>query len=332
MLDITSKLYGCIAVLTCLSVPAVEADVLRDRDIGPLTGIFGIPDSTEGAQLLQRGVSAWEFSITHASHSINDVRPGEALYLDGETSRIEFRYRIGLSDRLEIGVEIPYVQHQRGNLDAVIDSFHDFFGMPEGHRPDRAHDVLDFRYADATGLLISMRQGASGIGDVRLFGGWRLQTSDRHQLALRFGAKFASGDSSQLQGSGGTDLSIGLAGDVNGLFGVERLGGFYRLHAIHMGEPDLLADRYRSWTSFFSAGFGYRASDRVELMLQGASRAPIYDSAVRNLGESATTITFGGNVRLNDRFRLSLGISEDVDVSSAPDVAFQIALRYRRSD
>jgi hypothetical protein len=329
MLDITSKIRGCIVLLTCLSAPMSFADVLRDRDNGPLTVIFGIPDSTEGGQLLKRGFSAWELSMTHASHSINDVRPGEALYLDGETTRFDFRYRIGFSDRLELGLEIPYVQHMPGGLDSVIDSFHSFFGLPEGPRPDRPHDILDFRYADASGLMLSMRSSSSGIGDVRLFGGWRMLASDQHLLALRFGAKFATGDSSSLHGSGGTDVSIGLAGDLQNLFGVERLSGFYRAHAIHLGTPEYLSDRYNSWTSFVSAGIGLQASERVELLLQAASRGAIYDSAVRNLGEYATTITFGGNVRVSDRFRLSVGMSEDIDVTSAPDVAFQLSVRYQ---
>lgn len=331
MLDITWKNYGCIVVLACLSASPTYADVLRDRDNGPLTGIFGVPDSTEGGRLLNRGVSGWAFSVTHASHSINDLRSGEALYLDGESSRIDFRYRLGLSDKLELAIEVPYIQHQRGSLDSIIDSFHDLLDMPEGHRPDREHDVLDFRYADGQGLRVSKRSGSSGIGDVRLMGGFRLRSTDRHQLALRFGVKFATGDSADLHGSGGTDFSLGFAGDLQNLFGVARLSGFYRAHTVYLGEPDRLADRHKEWTNFVSAGVGFQASDRVELLLQAASRGAIYDSAIRSLGDNATTVTFGAIMRISDRYRLSMGMSEDADVSSAPDVTFQIALRYRSS-
>lgn len=313
------------------SVTVVQADVLHDHDNGPLTGIYGVPDSTEGGRLLNDGVSAWDMSVTHASHSVFEARPTEALYLDGESSRFEFRYRVGISDSFELGFELPYVQHQRGSLDSFIDSFHNFFGMPEGNRPAREHDILDFRYADTSGLLINIKNSSAGIGDARLFAGLRLHNSDRHQVALRFGAKFATGDSSSLHGSGGMDLSLGIAGDINNLFGAERLTGFYRAHAVHLGEPDFLADRYQEWVGFFSAGLGYQASERIELWLQGALRTAAYDSVIHSLGGNSTTVTFGGNMRLFDNFSLSLGISEDADVATAPDVAFQLALRYRRN-
>jgi hypothetical protein len=151
-----------------LLAPAAFADVLRDHDNGPLTGIFGIPDSTEGARLLRSGEHAWDFSVTHASHSVDDLRSTESLYLDGETSRIEFRYRLGIGEKMELGIELPYVRHQAGGLDSVIDSWHDIFGLPSRHRPGRAHDILDFRYSDAADMSITVDRNSSGIGDARL--------------------------------------------------------------------------------------------------------------------------------------------------------------------
>jgi len=312
-----------------LLAPVAFADVLRDHDNGPLTGIFGIPDSTEGARLLRAGEPAWDLSVTHASHSMDDPRATESLYLDGETSRLELRFRVGIGARMEVGIELPVVQHQAGRLDSVINSWHSMFGLPRGHRPDREQDVLDFQYSDAADQMINVSSSSNGMGDARLFGGWQLHSTDRHQLALRFGAKFPTGDSSELHGSGGTDLSLGIAGDVTSLFGIPNLNGFYRVHAIHIGNPDLLANRYEEWASFISAGVGLQISERIELRLQGASRSAMYQSEIRSLGGSATTVTFGGNIRLSRNYELSLGISEDADAETAPDVAFQVALRYR---
>jgi hypothetical protein len=316
-------------MLGCLLARASFGDVLHDQDNGPLTGIFGIPDSTEGGKLLADGQRAWDLSLTVASHSVDDSKPAETLYLDGETMRFEFRYRVGITEKLELGIELPYVQHQAGQLDSLIDNWHKWFGLPQGHRPGREQDLLDFRYSDGNGISINVDSKSQGFGDARLFGGWQLAASDRHQLALRFGAKFATGDSSELHGSGSTDLSLGLAGDVDSLFGIQRLNGFYRLHAMHVGEPDLLVDSHEEWVSYISAGIGFRASERIELRLQGASRSALYDSQTRNLGASATSVTVGGNIRLFDNYELSLGVSEDADAGTAPDVAFQIALRYR---
>lgn len=173
-----------------------------------------------------------------------------------------------------------------------------------------------------------MNSESQGIGDARLFGGWQLTTTDHHHVALRFGTKFATGDSSKLHGSAGMDLSLGLAGDAMSLFGMQNLNGFYRLHAIHIGEPDLLADRYEEWAGYIAAGIGLQVSDRIELRLQEASRSAMYESKIPSLGGNATTLTVGGNIRILSNYELSLGVSEDVALGTAPDVAFQIALRY----
>jgi len=153
--------------------------------------------------------------VTHASHSIDDPRSNETLYLDGESSRFELRLRVGIGAKMEVGIELPYVRHQAGRLDAVIDSWHDIFGLSQGYRPGREQDVLDFRYSDATETTINVDSSTEGIGDARLFGGWQLFSTDKLKLALRFGAKLPTGDSSNLHGSGSTDLSLGLAGDVS---------------------------------------------------------------------------------------------------------------------
>lgn len=331
MLNIISKIYRVAVLFGILFAPVAFADVLRDHDNGPLTGIFGIPDSTEGANLLRAGEHAWDISVTHASHSIDDPGSTETLYLDGETSRIELRYRLGIGERMEVGIELPYIRHQAGGLDSVIDTWHDIFGLPQGHRPGREHDVLDFRYADAADSAINLTDSSNGIGDTRLFGGWRLDATGNHKLALRFSAKFPTGDSSELHGSGATDLSLGLAGDVTNLFGIHNLSGFYRMHAIHIGEPDLLANRYEEWASFVSTGVGWQINDRIELRLQGALRSALYQSEIHSLGGNATTVTFGGNIRIFKNYELSLGVSEDADAETAPDVAFQVALRYRQA-
>jgi hypothetical protein len=49
---------------------------------------------------------------------------------------------------------------------------------------------------------------------------------------LRLGLKLPTGDSDALLGSGSTDLSVGLAGDVSRLWNVDALNGFYRLSVL----------------------------------------------------------------------------------------------------
>ena len=174
---------------------------------------------------------------------------------------------------------------------------------------------------------MDLSSNANGIGDVRLFAGWQLYRADGHAVAIRLGAKFPTGDSAELLGSGGFDYSVGIAGDMDAVFGVSGLTAFYRLHGIGIGKPDVLPDRYRDYAGQMSVGMGYALNERVELRVQGALRSALYHSEVEALGESSGTLTFGSNVQLTDSLAMTIAVSEDVKVRTAPDVSFQVALR-----
>jgi len=305
------------------------ADVLPDHDNGVLTGFFGFPESTEGSEILLRGQRAWDTSLILASHNVDDIRGGEDLRLDGETTRFAFTYRYGLSDRLDIGVEVPYLWHQAGNLDSFVDRWHDVFGsLGGGARANREDDQLELFYADSQATLVDVSDDADGIGDIRLHAGWRLSESERRKSALRFSIKFPTGDSDDLLGSGGTDISLGYASDVVGLLGNAKLNGFYRVNLTYLGEPDRLADRHNNLVGQFSFGLGYHLHRIVDVRLQSRIRSAVYDSEIESLGGTSVSLTFGADFRVSDRYRLVFSVGEDVKVGSAPDVAFQIALRY----
>lgn len=60
----------------------------------------------------------------------------------------------------------------------------------------------------------------------------------------------------------------------------------------------------------------------------GDIRSAVYDSETESLGAASVSLTFGTDFHLSDRYRLVLSVGEDVRPDSAPDVSFQIALRY----
>ncbi|MEX2125457.1 MAG: DUF3187 family protein [Woeseia sp.] len=312
-----------------LLVDLASADALMDRDNGPLTGLFGFPDSSEGGRLEAAGEQSWGVNLVTSSHSSMDTNGGESILLDGETNRIGITYRRGIGERLELGIEIPYVLHESGNLDSFIDQWHGMFGLPDGIRDERAKDQLLFSYEDSSRQLI-MNRNASGVGDVRLLAGWQLATRASGITALRFGIKLPTGDSERLLGSGGTDVSIGIAADHaglwGGLWGVRKLDGFYRANATFLGRPDILAHRSNKVVGQVSAGLGYRVSARTSIALQALLRSPVYDSGVASLGDVAAALTMGIRFRLSENYRLSLAVVEDVHVESLPDVTFVLSL------
>jgi len=329
-----SGVFGILLVSQWLLYPAGNAiaDALPDHDNGPLTGIFGFPESTEGSKITAPGEHEWDASLSVASHNIEEIRGVEELRLDGETTRLAFTYRYGLADRLDLSIEAPYVWHQSGSLDSIIDSWHNLFGLPDGERATRAQDQLDIFYSDSQTSVVDVTQNAAGIGDLRILLGWTLSEQEGRSTALRLSVKLPTGESDALLGSGGTDFSLGLASDVAGLWGKNNLSGFYRASITYLGEPDFLADRYNDLVGQLSLGLGMSVHQNVDLSIQSRIRSAVYDSDIENLGETSVAFTFGAICKVSKYYRLVLSVGEDIKPESAPDVSFQVALRYGGSN
>jgi hypothetical protein len=314
----------------CFVAPGATwaTEPLPDPDNGALSGTFHFPDSTEGTRLVPKSRHAVSMFAITSSHSTNEEQRFETLTLDGETTRLEFRYRHGLGERLEIGLRLPYVWHESGSLDSFVENWHSALGLPLGSRVRREDDQLEFSYQDTTGTRFDYQRNSNGIGDLRLIAGWRLTDGPNYYSALRFGLKLPTGDSENLHGSGSTDFSIGIAGDWRQLFGFDRLSGFYRAHVNLVGEPDVLPDLYNDVIGQFATGAGFQLTNAIELRLQAMARSATHDSNIEILGQDAAWLTFGGNIRLSDNYELSLAITEDLNVRSAPDFSFLIGLSY----
>ena len=138
-----------------MSLPqAGLADALPDFNLSPLISTIGLPNAQHGADLVERGHTRWRSSIVTASHSTEDTDGNESLLFDGETTVASLGFDYGLRDRLQIGVELPYVLHESGGLDSFIDSWHDWFGLPDGIRTQIGQDQLNFIYqVDGNDLL-----------------------------------------------------------------------------------------------------------------------------------------------------------------------------------
>ena len=315
-----------LAVLLPGSNPVAQAEPFFDPDGGPLTGLFGWPVSTEGGRLVPDGRTDRQVHVTLASHSVMETTGDQSLVLDGETTRLWLDWRHGVSDRLEVGVLLPWVWHESGSLDSLIGNWHDLFGLPQGNRPGQPEDRLLFRYRRGGSDLARLDRNTNGPGDLRIHAGWALRADGGSRLAVRVGLKLATGDSDELLGSGGTDFSIGLAGDVDAPWNVASLSGFWRISAIRLGETDLLPAYSRSLAGQLSAGFEYRFTQGFALGMQSTLRSAPFDVAVDPLGEWAMSLSAGARFRLPGDWRLSLGFNEDVKVESVPDITFLLTL------
>ena len=132
--------------LLLISLPGWGGDVdsFALRNHHPFLHIYGLPP-LQGATLVERGNTDFGFAFTIVNNAEIRDTDAESIRLDGETYFADFRLRRRVHERLEIGVDIPFVKHSPGVLDGAIFDWHDLWGMSNSKR-DGASNELNYRY------------------------------------------------------------------------------------------------------------------------------------------------------------------------------------------
>ena len=312
------------------SAQAALLDPFAGSNQNPLVAVYGLPPAGP-AKVLAPGRGRVELRSLLASSASRSQRSTESVLLDGETTRVTLALAYGLQENLEVGVEVPYLFHQDGFLDALIMDWHDFFHLPQGDRPALPRDRLDYRYQRNGTSLLEVKDETSGFGDLRLLGAlqlWQESSGEGEQsLALRASLKLPTGDAAKLTGSGSTDLALWLTGSHQRP--AHRWGLFGAAGVLFLSEGDLLPAQQRQIVPFATLGGGWQPWQRLALKLQFDAQGAFYsDSALHELSPSVQLV-MGGTLRLAPATELDLSFSEDLLVDSAPDIVFQLVLRRR---
>lgn len=321
-----------LLLLWPLTAPAAPIVPLATRNQSPLVQIFGIP-AVAGAHVTPTGHLDTQLRYDLANDFTTEDQSGETMILDGETTRLGLGLRYGLPRGFEIGVEVPYVAHRGGFLDHFIESYHDFFNFPQGGRDDYPTGRVYYEYTKHGQTRFLYDEENGGLGDISVTGAWQLHEAGGKSpsaLALRASLKLPTGDSAKLLGSGGTDLALGLSGDLGSVTDAGYFSLFGGLGGVWLGDGDVLSDQQRNVVVYGHLGGGWEALSWLTLLAQLDGHSPVYkDSELPQLANVALQLTLGGTLQLPAETFLDLGVSEDIFVSTTPDVAFLVALRRR---
>ena len=218
---------------------------------------------------------------------------GGAYDVDGETLRAVLEGRVGLSDRFEIGLEVPLLLHTAGFMDAPIDSYHAWLDLPDGGRTAFAHDQYVVGYSDA-GRTVFLDDSPSGLrlGDLILTGRATLARSatGRSALAASLAVEFPTGSIERFDGSGHADFAGGLQASwrlgrtsLHAGYGYSRLGAWSLEPGFQLGDRQSL---HLTWA--------YRATPRSGVVVQvlGGS-GPFPRRGDGTLGEPAAELAVG---------------------------------------
>ncbi|NQX88346.1 MAG: DUF3187 family protein, partial [Halioglobus sp.] len=187
---------------------AAVMEPLYVKNLSPVAGLLGFPSQRDahatGTSRLQLAVHA---SI--ANHYVNESSSDEFLNLDGETLRYALDLRYGVAQNWDVQLEVPWVDQSSGDLDRLIDDWHDFWGMSDGGRSNVPRDLLDYRYLTLDGGF-ELADGTSGIGDITLSTTYAFHRGERAAASIALGYKFGSGDDDKFTGSGADDAWVAL--------------------------------------------------------------------------------------------------------------------------
>lgn len=316
--------YATIGVASLAN--AEQATPIYVANQNPFVQLFGLPKPEPGT-LTPSG----KFDVGFLYHVSNNAIQNEtqSFIWDGETTQYNLRVRYGVSDKLELGIDVPYINHAGGYLDSIIRRFHKMVGFPNDRQEQFDKNQIHYR-VNEDGTLFEMQERKGGLGDIRVSAAIplfeRTCHSQRH-LALRSLLKLPSGDPEYLLGSGGTDLSMGLAySDYKTLSGINTVlsahGGM-----VYMGNTKVLRDLQRHFAGYGGISLDWLASKHLEFKLQFDLHSAFYESEIEQLGSSMQLLA-GGTVYLPGEVILDLGMVQQVVTDATPDLGLYLFVRH----
>jgi hypothetical protein len=324
-------LIAMLAAIMLQSAP-IQAGRLLDpfssANRNPFVQVFGLPEA-ESAELTaaHSWQSAVQFEVGNNFSEHSGTR--ETIIIDGESYRAQLQLRYGLSQDIEVGIEVPYLSHDRGGLDSFIENWHDLWGLPDGGRPAFPQDQLLISYQQDGVERVNISRAADGVGDININMAYQLASTETRQWALRTSVKLPSGEAKQLLGSESTDISLGIHVSDQDLLQNYNISLHGSAGVLWMDSGEVLDQQREDWVFYGSTTLGWLMTSALSLKLQLDAHTAFYDSRLTELGSDSVQLLMGGSIRLSEKWALDLAVSEDIAVNTAPDVVFHLGLKMR---
>lgn len=315
------------SLLALVSKAQIDIRPFASHNQSPLIHFFGLPNN-EGGSIMAKNKFYMSAGINLISNTTNELIKEELVYFDGEMTRIDLSFCYGIARNLEIGLNVPFINHSSGFLDRSVDGWHGFFGLPEGARSNVPRNEMLYTYAQNEEPFFNLSEDCFGIGDISFEIGLKLLQGRQHAMALRAYLKLNNGDKKQLIGSGTVDLSCQLSGTMSGV-GKKPVSFFYSLAYLRVGGGSVLENMQVKDVALGSLGLAVTANSWLVPKIQFDYHSRIYKgSGTQELGEYALQMLLGADFILNPHAILTAGFAEDVKINTSPDIVFHLGLSY----
>ena len=315
-------LFLCCTLLASVC-SAQDRTPLQLTNQSPFIQIFGMPVA-ESATILQSGQETSHIGINWANNYTTGNNPSEAILFDGESARVDIRWRYGF-DLWEFGVDVNYSRYSGGSLDNFIENWHGWFNLPNGGRETVGSDQLKYIYYRNGIAQLDITEGHSGFGDTRLTGAYQLSKRGRFDMALRGGIKIPTGKREHFLSSDGLDVNLALVlGDDVSLQRYQA-SYFFTAGVLWAADGEILAQYRQNSALYYNTGLIKDVSGNWQLKLQLDGHTKLYKSNLNQLGD-ALQLSIGGSYRISNDLKIDFAVAEDVITDSSSDVTFHISL------
>lgn len=187
-------------------------------------------------------------------------------FIDNETLRIAGKLKYGLTDWLQVGIEVPVLWRGGGVMDSFIEGFHRTFGLDNTRRDEFPHNRFRVEFDSPEGSIFVEDDAGIGLQDVVLSSQATMTCGGTYNpaSAIHFSVSLPTGRDKELYGTGGVDVSIAL------LF-AKGLGDFYLYlngGYVWFGTDEIGGIRLRKSQGTIFTGVEYRLWRRTSLILQ----------------------------------------------------------------
>jgi Protein of unknown function (DUF3187) len=308
-------------VLVHLGSGAAYADeFFQVRDENPLIRGFYVPLPSDSRLNAGESMSA-NFTLSNTLNAQSNSQ--ENLLVDGESDTLRLTYENALFQSWRFRFTLPIVHDSGGFLDPAIDSWHQFFGLSPGIRPQYPDNKLVYSYSGRGGVNIDMHQTQTNIGDISAELGWYATDSEQRTVSVWGGLEAPTGSVSKLTGDGAWDGALWIHGAMRWLK--------WQV-AAELGVAQPFGDEIFAGFAHKTSAFTRLAATRTltpswSLRAQvDAQTGRVSDSEMRFLGPSLQ-LSVGAEHRFRSHWRLAFGFAEDAGVNTAPDIGFFLTIR-----
>ena len=317
---------GCpvAALVIATLVPGLlVAEPLVTMNQNPMVLPYGLPLPLP-ARLASDGAGRYGLVVNWSNTATEESSGRWEATIDAETFDLRLRGEYAFGERWSVMAELPWRSIGGGSLDGAIESWHDFWGLPEGDRKDMPQDryLIEAQVDGQTVLLYD--DDASGIADIPLRVGYQLLADEKSAVSAWLSVDLPTGDADDLLGSGATDVVASVAAQSQV---AEHWQVFGQFDVAWLGDGDIVPQYQESWVVAGLAGVTWNAWRALDLTVQLYANSQVFDIPVTGLSGDAVVLGFGGTWRTEHGWRFDIGMNEDVQVDASPDATFYALLQ-----